>query len=149
MKRHLWAGRTLTSFVTLALVGSGIAKIAGVPKMVDGLTHAGIPQAAILPIALLELSCLALYLIPRTAVMGTLLLTGYFGGATVTHLIGGESIVQPLMIGWMIWSAAYFRIAEFRELVPLRRGGERLGAHVGAGNRQPLPTRGRESIEQT
>lgn len=110
--------------------------------MVDGLTHAGIPPTAILAIAALELTCLALYLIPRTTVLGTLLLTGYFGGATVTHLIGGESLVPPLVLGLVIWGGAYFRVPELHELFPFRKAHEKFDARDGARNQQPLPTRG-------
>lgn len=127
-KSKVLAGWALRTMVTLIIAGSGIAKIAHVPKMVDGLIHAGIPQEAILPIAILELSCLALYLIPRTAVLGTFLLTGYFGGATVTHIIAGESIIPPLMIGIWVWGGAYFRVLELQELLPLRRGSEEVRA---------------------
>ena len=130
-----WAGAVLTGIVTLALVGSAIAKIAGVPKMVDGLIHAGIPAAAVVPIAVLELSCLAFYLIPRTAILGTLLLTGYFGGATLTHLIAGESLLPPLAVGLLIWGGAYFRVAELRDLIPWRSG--QVGLDAAAGDHVP------------
>jgi hypothetical protein len=136
----LWAGRFLTGFVTLALLGSATAKIAGAPRMVDGLTRAGIPGEAVLPIAALEVTLLALYLIPRTAVLGTLLLTGYFGGATVTHLIGGESLLPPLMIGLLICAGAYLRVAELRELLPLRKTPQRLD-DLDRVHSQPLPSR--------
>ncbi len=110
--------------------------------MVYGLTRAGIPRAAVLPIAVLELSCLALYLIPRTTTLGTLLLTGYFGGATVTHIIGSESFVPPLIVGLVVWGGAYFRIAELQDLLPLRRRQERFNAYDGVRNQQPFPTCG-------
>src|SRR5689334_20390609 len=106
--RSRWTGLIPTALVTLLLSVSVAGKLAAAPKMVDGLVHAGIPRMAITPIAILELSCLVLYLIPRTTVLGTLLLTGYFGGATVTHLIGGESLLLPLIIGAMIWAGAWF-----------------------------------------
>lgn len=117
----VWAGRILRGMTVMMLLGSAIAKIAGASRMVDGLTRAGIPPTAILPIAALELSCLALYLMPRTALLGTLLLTGYFGGATVTHLIGRESLLPPLAVGLVIWAGAYFRIPELPKLLPLRK----------------------------
>src|SRR5262252_2541586 len=120
-KGKVWAGMSLTGIVTVVLLGSAIAKILGVPQMVDGLTHAGIPRGAILPIAFLELSCLALYLFPRSAVLGALLLTGYFGGATVTHVIGRENFIPPLIVGLWIWGGVYFRVAELRDLLPLRK----------------------------
>jgi len=120
-KGKVWAGMSLTGILTVVLLGSAIAKILGVPQMVDGLMHAGIPRGAILPIAVLELSCLALYLFPRSAVLGALLLTGYFGGATVTHIIGRENIIPPLIVGIWIWGGVYFRVAELRDLLPLRK----------------------------
>jgi uncharacterized membrane protein YphA (DoxX/SURF4 family) len=126
----------------MVLLGSGIAKIAGVPKVVEGLTRAGIPRAAVLPIGSLELLCLALYLIPRTTTLGTLVLTGFLGGATVTHIIGGESFVAPLLVGLVIWGGAYFRVPELQVLLPLRKGQEGFRAYDGARNQQPFPTRG-------
>ena len=89
------AGILVSGFVAFALVGSAIAKMAHVPKMFDGLIRAGIPEAAILPIALLELSCLTLFLIARTTVLGAILLTGYFGGATLTHIIAAVAKRPP------------------------------------------------------
>jgi hypothetical protein len=130
------AGMIVSGLVTLALLGSGIAKISGAPAMVDGLVHAGIPQAAILPIAILELSCLVLYLIPRTTVLGTLLLTGYFGGAAVTHIIGRENFVPPLAIGLMIWIGAWLRIPAFRDLIPLSASQARLEIRETAGDQR-------------
>ena len=132
-----WAGRLMTGFATVALAGSATAKMAHVPQIVDGLTKAGIPAGSILPIALLELLCLTLYLVPRTTVLGMLLLTGYFGGATVTHLIGGESVISPLIVGLIIWGGAYFRVAELKHLIPLRAPAQRSGA--GADHQSELP----------
>src|SRR5262245_24480875 len=120
-KGKVWAGTSLTGIVTVALLGSAIAKILGVHQMVDGLTHAGIPRGAILPYAVLELLCLALYLFPRSAVVGALLLTGYFCGATATHVIGRENFIPSLIVGLWIWGGVYFRVAELRDLLPLRK----------------------------
>lgn len=118
-KKQVWAGRVFTGLVTAALVGSAIAKIAGAAVMVDGLTHAGIPRGAIIPIALLELTCLGLYLVRRTKLLGMLLLTGYFGGAIVTHIIGRENFFPPLMIGAWVWAGAYLQTPALRRLLPL------------------------------
>jgi hypothetical protein len=96
-------------------------KIAHVPpQMVDGLARAGIPQNAVVPIAVLELFCLALYLIPQTMVLGAVLLTGYFGGAIVVHIIGGQSVLPLLMIGLWVWGGIYFRVPALQALLPLR-----------------------------
>lgn len=84
------------------LAGSATAKIGHVPRVWEGLIDAGIPGQAIVPIALLELSCLALFLIPRTSVLGAFLLTGYLGGATLTHVVGGETLAPPLIVGLVV-----------------------------------------------
>jgi DoxX-like protein len=126
-KRRIWGGRLLTGLVTAAMGGSAIAKIAGVPAVVEGLTHAGFPQGAIIPIAILELTCLALYLFPRTKLIGTLLVTGFFGGAVVTHIVGRESLFPPLMIGFWAWMGAYLRMPELSTLLSLRRTAARIG----------------------
>jgi hypothetical protein len=136
-KQQTW-GTIFSGLAALALTGSAIAKIAHAPKMFDALIRAGIPDAAILPIALLELSCLALFLIPRTTVLGAFLLSGYFGGATLTHIIGGESIVPPLVIGLVIWAGAWLRVLELQSLLPVRKE-EAVRTY---GSAQPAPTRG-------
>jgi hypothetical protein len=105
----------------LALVGSAIAKFAHVPKMVDGMMRAGIPENAIVPITLVGLACLVLYLFPRTMVLGAVLLTGYFGGAIVVHIIGKETVLLALMIGVFVWGGIYFRVPVLQKLLPLQR----------------------------
>src|SRR5713226_2271354 len=119
MVRH-WAGRILGTLVTLAFLGSAISKFAHVPKVIGELTHAGLPEGAILPIGILELLCLALYLLPRTSILGTFLLTGYIGGAIVTHMIGRENFAPPLLVGIWMFASAYLRHAELQRLVPFR-----------------------------
>jgi DoxX-like protein len=122
----------LTGLVTLILVGSAVAKIVGSPPMVDALVHAGIRRGAIVPIAALELTCLALYLNSRSKILGAVLLTGYFGGATVTHLIGGENLLPPLFVGLLIWAGAYLDVPEIGSFLPWRMGG--VSGHAYEGN---------------
>lgn len=117
---QVWIARVLTTLVTVAFLGSGVTKLVHVPKVIEQLTHAGLPESAIVPIGVLELCLVALYLIPRTSVLGTFLLTGFVGGAIVTHVIGRESFAPPLIVGLLMFTGAYFRHAELRRLVPLR-----------------------------
>ncbi len=130
-KVRQWARRILGTLVTLAFLGSGISKLAHVPKVIGELTHAGLPEAAILPIGILELTCLALYLFPRTSILGTFLLTGYMGGAIVTHIIGRESFAPPLIVGIWMFASAYLRHPELQKLVPFRNTDQANQAHVG------------------
>jgi hypothetical protein len=120
-RTRLWTGRVVGAFVTLAFLGSAVSKLAHVPKVVEGLTRAGIPERAIVPIALLELSCLALYLFRKTAVLGTFLLTGYIGGAIVTHIIGRQNLLPPLIVGLLMFTSAYLRHRDLWDLVPFQR----------------------------
>ena len=113
-------GRVLGALVIVAFLGSAVSKLAHVPKVVGELTRAGIAEGAIVPIAVLELSCLAVYLFPRTSILGTFLLTGYIGGAIVAHIIGRENFAPPLIIGILMFASAYIRHAELRGLVPFR-----------------------------
>jgi DoxX-like family len=126
------SGWILSGLVTLALAGSAMAKIGHSPKVFHGLIHAGFPAETVLPIALLELSCLILFLIPRTTVLGAFLLTGFFGGATVTHIVGGENILVPLAAGLVIWISAWLRVPELDSVFPLKRPPENTPAYGSA-----------------
>jgi hypothetical protein len=121
VKARLWGGRALAVVVTLAFLGSALSKLVHVAKVVEGLTKSGIPQGAIVPIGLLEIACLALYLFPRTSILGTFLLTGYIGGAIVTHIIGRQSLVPPLIVGFLMF-AAVSQHKKFRRESDAERG---------------------------
>jgi hypothetical protein len=136
----LWASRILTGIITVALSATASIKIAHMPTMVEGLTRAGIPESAVLPIAILELACLALYLIPRTMVLGAVLLTGYFGGAMVVHIIGGKNVLPLIMLGVWTWGGIYFRVPGLQALLPLRRENA-VAQSPSAANAGALPRR--------
>lgn len=125
-------GWILSGLVTFALAGSAMTKIGHSSKVFIGLIHAGFPAEAVLPIAFLELFCLILFLIPRTTVLGTFLLTGFFGGATVTHIVGRESIVAPLAVGLTIWISAWLRVPELHAVFPLKHSPENTRAYGSA-----------------
>jgi hypothetical protein len=139
-KRNLWPGRIFTAVAALMTVGSAAAKLAGARTVVDGLVHAGFPRTAVTPIAILELTSTALFLIPRTAGLGVLLLTGFFGGAIVTHIVGHENFAAPVIAGLIVWAAACFRVPEFLRLLPFGVNRERVEPSF-VGNRQPVPSR--------
>jgi DoxX-like family len=125
----LWISRSLTGIITLAIVATAVLKLAQAAQMVDGLKKVGIPDGAVAPIAILELACLAVYLIPRTMVLGAVLLTGYFGGAIVVHIIGGESVLPLIVLGIWVWGGIYFRVAGLSSLLPF----------VAAPKQEPVP----------
>ena len=86
----------------------------------QGFAHYGYPESAFFPIAIAELACLILYAIPRTSVLGAILLTGYLGGATATHVRVGEPPILAIIVGIVVWLGLYLRDQRLRALVPLR-----------------------------
>jgi hypothetical protein len=120
-RRTRWMVRILTALVILAFVPSAILKLMHHPTAIEGFTRMGIPPAAFVPIAIVELGCLILYLLPRTVVLGTVLLTGYLGGATVANLIGRSDFIHALVVGLLVWAGAWFRVPELRTLFPIRK----------------------------
>ncbi|MGI9070261.1 MAG: DoxX family protein [Bryobacteraceae bacterium] len=127
LKRNIWAVRILTTLVILAFGPSAILKLMHAPVVVQGFTHASIPEAAILPLGLIELFCLAVYLIPQTVVLGTLLLTGYLGGAIVTNIVNRTDFIHALVVGLFVWAGAWFRVAELQTLIPTRKAQRNVG----------------------
>lgn len=119
-KRTTWIVRILTTLVILAFLPSATMKVIHHPMVVEGFGRMGIPEGAMLPLGIVELACLALYLIPRTTVLGTLLLTGYLGGATLANIIGRSDFIHALVVGLFVWAGAWLRVTELRSLIPIR-----------------------------
>jgi len=91
------------------------------PDIIKGFEHLGLSENLAVGIGILELACTILYVIPRTAVLGAILLTGYLGGAILANLRVGEQIVPPIIIGISIWGGLFLRDPRLRALIPLRR----------------------------
>ena len=92
--------------------------------VVDSFTRLGYPLGTVRGIAVVELICLALYVIPRTSILGAVLLTGYLGGAVSAHVRVESPIFStvlfPVYVGIAVWGALYLRDARLRALFPLR-----------------------------
>jgi hypothetical protein len=95
-------------------------KFAQPAPVVEGFKHLGMPERLAISLGILELLCTVLYLIPRTAVLGAILVTGYLGGAIVSHLRVGDAVVGPFIFGVLIWGGLYLRDRRLRALIPLR-----------------------------
>ncbi len=115
----LWTGRIMSTLPVLMLVMSGVMKIAQTSDVVKGF--ADWPPGVAVPLGILELTCTAVYLVPRTAVLGAILLTGYLGGATAVSVRLGVSFILPVAFGVLVWGGLYLRDPRLRALIPLRR----------------------------
>jgi hypothetical protein len=120
-KKMVWAGRIASAVPVLMLVMSAVMKFAKPPSVIEGFAHLGLPVTLAFGLGVLELACTAIYLIPRTAVLGAILLTGYLGGAVVTHLRVGDPFIGPIIFGVLIWAGLFLREPRLRSLIPLRR----------------------------
>ncbi len=114
-------GWILTVLPSLALIASAVMKLLRPPMVVEGFAKAGYAESVLVPLGIVELACTVLYLIPQTSVLGAILLTGYLGGATATHLSQQESFIPPVIFGVVVWLGIFLRDARLRALIPLRR----------------------------
>ena len=118
----LWVGRVLSLWPAFVIVLSATWKLTRTPGYVAEFGRIGWPESALTGLALLQLACLVLYLIPPTAVLGAVLLTGYLGGAIAAHVRMGEPspVLVPLSTSLIAWSGIYLREERLRALLPLR-----------------------------
>lgn len=116
----VWAGRILTALPCLALLPSAGMKLSAPAEFIANFEKMGYSAASATPIGVVELLCVIIYLVPQTAVLGAILLTGYLGGAVATHVRVGEPFIAPLLLGMMVWGGLFFRDERLRKLLPLR-----------------------------
>jgi hypothetical protein len=119
-KAMLWAGRAISVIVAALMIFSGIMKVVLPAGAIEGFTHLGWMVEVALGLAIAEIGSAVLYLIPQTAVLGAILLTGYLGGAIAAHVRIGENFLAPALIGVLVWLGLYLRDATLRALIPIR-----------------------------
>ncbi|MFZ0814772.1 MAG: DoxX family protein [Candidatus Sulfotelmatobacter sp.] len=119
-KKMLWAGRILSALPVLLVFFTLAFALLNPAAAAQGFAHYGYPSSAMLGIMIAEVASVILYAIPRTAVLGAILLTGYMGGATATHVRVGEPFYIPVIVGIVIWTGLYLRDERLRTLLPLR-----------------------------
>ena len=119
----VWVGRVLSLWPAFVIVSSATWKLTRNPWYVREFGRIGWPESALTGLALLQLGCLVLYLIPPTAVLGAVLLTGYLGGAIAAYVRMGEPypVLVPLSTSLIAWAGIYLREERLRALLPLRR----------------------------
>ena len=121
LKGRLWTGRIMSGLLVTFLLADGCAKIAKLKPVLDAFTQLGYNLSVTVPIGITLVVCAVVYAIPRTSVLGAILVTGYLGGATATHLRAGQPFYFPVVFGVLIWVGLYLRERRLEELVPLRK----------------------------
>lgn len=122
-KGQLWTGRVLSWFAILFMLFDSVIKFVKPPMVIQTtVNELGYAEHHILPMGILALVCTILYIIPKTSVLGAILMTGYLGGAIATHLRVDNPLFShmlfPVYVGLMIWGGLWLRNPKLRELVP-------------------------------
>jgi hypothetical protein len=116
----VWVGRGISVLVSLVFLMSAFMKLKSGAEVMQGTAHLGVPESLIMPLAILEVSCVVIYLIPATSILGAILLTGYIGGAICTHLRVGDPFFIQIALGIVVWLGLYLRENRLKALIPLR-----------------------------
>lgn len=121
-KGTLWTGRGLSGLVSAFMLVDGGLRLIGFAPYVEGLSKVGYSPSLAPAIAISLLVPTILYLIPRTAVFGAILMTGYLGGATATQVrMGDPWFLFPVVMGVMAWAGIWLRDTDLRGLIPVRK----------------------------
>lgn len=120
----VWGGRVMSGLACLFLAFDAAMKVMQVPEAVQGTTDLGYPAGVLLWLGIVQVVCLVLYLVPRTAVLGVVLWTGYLGGAIATHVRVGHPwathTLFPVYVAVLLWGGLWLRDRRVRALLPLR-----------------------------
>lgn len=122
-KAALWTGYLMSVLPALFLLLDGVMKLVKPVQVVEATMKLGYPESILSGLGIILLSCTILYLIPRTSVLGAILLTGYLGGAVASHVRAGDDpfpILFPIVFGALLWGGLVLRDARLRALLPLR-----------------------------
>lgn len=123
-KKKPWAGYIVSALPALFLLMDAGMKLAKPEFVVTATTELGYKESVIVPLGVVLMVSVILYLVPRTAILGAIVLTAYLGGAVATHYRLGNSlfghILFPVYIGILLWLGLYLRDARLRQLVPFR-----------------------------
>jgi DoxX-like family len=123
-RTRAWTARILSGLAVLFLLFDGVIKLTKIAPVAESFDRLGYPVSIGFGIGILELMCVAAYVAPRTSIFGAILLTGYLGGATASHVRIGDPLFShvlfPTYVGLLVWGGLYLRDARLRALVPLR-----------------------------
>jgi hypothetical protein len=124
-RKKNWAGWILSGLPALFLLADSVGKLVRPAPVVEGTVQLGYPESVLIGLGIVLLVSTVLYLIPRTCVLGAILLTGYLGGAVATHVRVGHPLFThtlfPVYFGVILWAGLYLRDERLRALLPLRR----------------------------
>jgi hypothetical protein len=123
MQKTVWAGRIVSAFAVLFLVLDGVTHLMKPAPVAEAFQRLAFPLSLSVELGIIELACALIYVIPRTSILGAILLTGYLGGAVATHLRVLDPFfdtIFPILIAALVWGGLYLQDARLRALVPFK-----------------------------
>ena len=120
----IWAARVITTLVVLFLIFDGVTKVIKEPHVMAASQLLGFTANAVVGIGALLLLCTAIYVIPRTSILGAILLTGYLGGAVATNVHAQTVLFNtlfPAIFGVLVWLGIFLRDKRLQAMIPVRR----------------------------
>jgi DoxX-like family len=120
-KGVFWTGRIVIALVFLFMLFDGGIKVLRLAPAVEGTIRLGYPASVVVPIGLVSLISAFLYAIPRTSILGAILLTGFLGGATATQVrVQDPWFLFPVVLGVLVWVGPFLLDERLHALIPLR-----------------------------
>jgi DoxX-like family len=113
----VWTGRVLSGLVIAFLLFDGVIKLVPIAPVIEASQRLGWDPGLARSLGALLVTCTLLHVIPRTRVLGALLLTAYLGGATATHVRIGDPFFFPILMGVILWAGLYLREPRLRALL--------------------------------
>ena len=118
----LWTGRVMSALPVFFVLMGSVMKLMRLPAVHEGFARAGLPDSLMVPVGLIELICVITYVIPATAVLGAILMTGLLGAACLTSLrIADPTYPLPVILGMLAWGGLFMRDLRVRALIPFRK----------------------------
>jgi spore maturation protein SpmA len=118
-------GYVISALIALALGLSAVAKLlqfgAGTPELEENMKHIGWRSDQMTALGIVELSCVIIYLIPQTSILGAILITAYMGGAIATHARVGDAFIAQILVGVLAWLGLWLREPRLWPLMPIRK----------------------------
>jgi hypothetical protein len=123
-RKRLWTGRVLSGLSAAFFILDGAMKLAKPAVVVEATKQLGYPESTIVGIGVVLLACTLLYLIPRTSILGAVLLAGYLGGAVASNVRAGQplfNIIFPVILATIAWGGLWLRDTRLQQLLPLKQ----------------------------
>ena len=119
-KTMFWTGMIVSAVPGLFMLLDGVMKLMKPAAVTQAFARLGYPDRVAVVIGVVELACVVAFAIPRTSILGAILLTGYLGGATASHVRIGDPFWFPILVGSLVWLGLFLRDDRLRTIVPLR-----------------------------